>query len=543
MVDQSKNQLKENTLAINQSYELGGDGVIIIAIDSKEIIKINKKALDLLEYKDQQLIGTDISSLGIKGLDKDSQQIESQGTKQKYKFIGEYLQKNGDILYLEVNVQRVDNNYIIYRIHKISEECNYCYQKIKQNYLQKQYQYIHEESNLSNILAHMKDSKSLNDFCQQLLKILLLRTDLKYGFILLKDIFNNKGYIKNETNYKLSNKSYLLIKKLIDNNSPSIKESLNRILDEEFSESSFNYFIEVLEDEGKILGIIVVMDAKENYKEFIQEVLKSFSIFLTDGITKIKILQKEVEKNTLNKEIEIASKIQNSFIPKQTPQHDQLELSIYYNPAKEVGGDYFAFKQKQDKLNIFISDVMGKGIPAAIIVATIHSAFNILNRLEDNPSKILEHINNNLYHDLKNRPTFVSAFYGSFDFKESNFIYSNAAHNQPLLWSNQLQKIITLDKRGILCGIQKDYIYDSYQVKLSHGDILLFYTDGLIDIQNRANNRFTVSRLEQLLIENNQLSAEDIKEKLVEEIYNFSKGTPFPDDISLIICKFLGGDK
>ena len=535
IIDQHNKDLAEevNPLSNNQL----SNGVILVDKVSRKIIKINQRALNLLGYKDnQQLIGADIDILGIKGL-------EDQNAKQNYKFISEHLLKNGNISYLAVTIQRMNNNQIIYNIHELNEECNYCYQKMKERHLQEQYQYIHEENRLATIFANMKNSRDFNVFCQQLLKILLLRTGLKSGLIILNDIFNNQEYIKQEANYKLSNKSYQLIKNLIADKNNSIKDDLTKLLDDEFSESSPNYFIEVLEKHDKVLGVIVVGSSTSCYKEFIKEIIQSCSAYLTGAITKIKVLQEEIEKNTLNKEIEIASKIQNSFIPKQTPRHDKLELSIYYNPAKEVGGDYFAFKQNKENLNIFISDVMGKGIPAAIVVATIHSAFNILNRLAEAPSKVLEHINYNLYHDLKNRPTFVSAFYGSFDFKNNSFTYSNAAHNQPIIWSNQKKQIITLVKRGILCGIEQDYLYKSYKVELNYGDILLFYTDGLIDIQDRTGKRFTVNRLHQLLIDNNQLSAEDIKEKLVEEIYSFSDGTPFPDDVSLIICKFLGGDK
>ncbi|WP_018248903.1 PP2C family protein-serine/threonine phosphatase [Orenia marismortui] len=535
-----------NPLNNNHFCEFCQYALIIIDADSKEIVKVNQVALKLFEYEDDKgLVGHNLKSLGIRQIYEASKEINNQKNTKRYKFISDYTLADGDVLYLEVNLQQVsssNNSYIIYRISEISEQCQYCYQKMQQKYFEDQYQSIHEVNKLSTIFASMRDLEDFDKFSEQLLKTLLLRIDSTHGFIFLNNIFDDNSYIKKEFNYKLEGKSFRLIKRLIKSQGYFNREELDEILDKEFSETPFNFFVEVLRAEGKILGIIVVMDMKKDYSKFVKEVIQAFSIYLKGGITKIKILKEEIEKNKLDKEIEIASKIQNSFIPKQTPQLEDLELAIYYNPAKEVGGDYFAFKQTNDKLNLFISDVMGKGIPAAIIVATVHSALNILSRLDKSPSEVLKNINNNLYHDLKNSPTFVSAFYGSFDFVDKSFIYSNAAHNQPILWSKKEKKIINLAERGILCGVKEDYSYAKHRLKLNHGDILLIYTDGLIDIQNKLGERFTLNRLNQILIENNQLSAEDIKEKLVEEIYSFSEGIPFPDDISLIICKFLGGE-
>ncbi|MGE5605564.1 MAG: SpoIIE family protein phosphatase, partial [Bacteroidota bacterium] len=154
-----------------------------------------------------------------------------------------------------------------------------------------------------------------------------------------------------------------------------------------------------------------VMDVKVKVQKISYNALTCFLYYITDITDELK-LHEQKHQLEIEKEYEIAAQIQNSFLPSNIPGNDQIEIAIYSKPAKKVGGDYFGFHWEEKKLALLITDVMGKGLSAAIMVATIHSAFNILTKFSCNPSKIMRDLNNNLFKDLKDSPMFVSAFYG-----------------------------------------------------------------------------------------------------------------------------------
>lgn len=257
-------------------------------------------------------------------------------------------------------------------------------------------------------------------------------------------------------------------------------------------------------------------------------------------ITESLRIKEEKLKAEMKKKFDIAYKIQTSFIPDKNMEHPQIDIATYYEPAQLVGGDYFNFIQKDNKLGVIISDVMGKGITAALIVGNIHSSFHTMTKFDLCPIKMISNLNDILYNDLKDTVLFVTAFYGLFDFKNGIFEYTNAGHNPPIYWSAKENKIRLLDKSGILCGVQAEYKYSSSEVIINKDDIILFYTDGLVDIRNQREERYRLEHIEEIIIENKELSAYEIKEKIISAVNSFSSKCPGDDDISFVLCKIVG---
>jgi phosphoserine phosphatase RsbU/P len=260
------------------------------------------------------------------------------------------------------------------------------------------------------------------------------------------------------------------------------------------------------------------------------------------------------KKERQDRELEIASEIQLHLLPSKCPKIRGIELAASCRTANRVGGDYYDFipanydqnpnTQTEDQSDlpwsIVIGDVMGKGVPAGLIMTMARGMLRaeILNR--HSPARILEHLNRVMYADLENSNRFLTLFYSEYNPKTHILSYSNAAHNPPLLWKAQTKKIELLDAWGMLVGLEADSNYEEAQVKLSVGDAIMYYTDGLTDAMNPQGDRFDENNLHRSFewACNHFSSSKDIRDYLFDEVFQFvGMGKPHGDDMTLIILK------
>lgn len=219
------------------------------------------------------------------------------------------------------------------------------------------------------------------------------------------------------------------------------------------------------------------------------------------------------QKERLDRELEIASEIQIHLLPSQCPQVKGVALAAACKTANRVGGDYYDFiptntdrsrrTSERGDLNtatsvpwsIVIGDVMGKGVPAGLIMTMTRGMLRaeVLNR--HSPARILQHLNQVMHADLENSHRFVTLFYSEYDPKTRVLSYSNAAHNPPLLWQAATGTLERLDTWGMLIGLEADSEYEDAQIRLELGDTVLYYTDGLTDAVNQNGDRFDEENL------------------------------------------------
>src|SRR4028119_1079458 len=222
------------------------------------------------------------------------------------------------------------------------------------------------------------------------------------------------------------------------------------------------------------------------------------------------------KKERLDRELEIGAEIQLRLLPRQCPQIEGVELAAMCKTANRVGGDYYDFipanydqlrpngqdgkeaiddKKASVPWSLVIGDVMGKGVPAGLIMTMTRGMLRaeILNR--HSPARILEHLNRVMYADLENSHRFVTLFYSEYNPKTRILSYSNAAHNPPLLWQASTRSIKRLDTEGMLIGLEADSQYEDAQVELLPGDTIIYYTDGFTDASNQNGDRFDEENL------------------------------------------------
>lgn len=214
------------------------------------------------------------------------------------------------------------------------------------------------------------------------------------------------------------------------------------------------------------------------------------------------------KKERLDRELEIGAEIQLQLLPRQCPQIEGVELAAQCKTASRVGGDYYDFipanydqlrkktaLTESDRWSLAIGDVMGKGVPAGLIMTMLRGMLRAEVLNAHSPARILQHLNHVMYADLENSNRFVTLFYSEYDAKTRTLSYSNAAHNPPLLWQAATSTLKRLDTLGMLIGLDMDSKYHEAQIQLQPGDTIIYYTDGFTDAGNQNGERFDEENL------------------------------------------------
>lgn len=190
------------------------------------------------------------------------------------------------------------------------------------------------------------------------------------------------------------------------------------------------------------------------------------------------------------------------------------------------------------KIRIVIGDVVGKGIPAAMLMILTRGTFRSVSQTTDGPGKTLTAMNNALIGDLRALKSFVTVLCVDWDPKERTLTYANAGHHLPLVCRNG--KVLELPKaKGVMLGALPNQTYEEQTIQLDVNDFILLYTDGIIEAENSSGEQFQRERLIQTIEPLNDLPAEKIEEQIIKAIQDFTKGVPQKDDITLVILKIL----
>lgn len=259
------------------------------------------------------------------------------------------------------------------------------------------------------------------------------------------------------------------------------------------------------------------------------------------------------KKERLDRELEIGAEIQLQLLPRQCPQIDGIELAARCKTANRVGGDYYDFipanydqirkKPEQPDSNrwsLAIGDVMGKGVPAGLIMTMLRGMLRAEVLNAHSPARILQHLNHVMYADLENSNRFVTLFYSEYDAKTHTLSYSNAAHNPPLIWQAATGTIRRLDTLGMLIGLDMDSKYHEAQVQLQPGDTIIYYTDGFTDAANQSGERFNEENLERCFLWAccNCQSPQEILDYLFDQVQQFIGADRHnEDDMTLVVMQ------
>jgi phosphoserine phosphatase RsbU/P len=246
-----------------------------------------------------------------------------------------------------------------------------------------------------------------------------------------------------------------------------------------------------------------------------------------------------LENNSILKELEIAKQIQLSLLPPSPPPMQGIDCAGRCVSATHIGGDYYDIFLNGDEVEIVIADVSGHSVGAALIMVETRSVLRAQLETLHSPSQILATLNDLLHDDLSRAELFITMSYLSYHTKTRCLRYTNAGHPPPLLYRASAGTFQELDTEGLIIGVKKEVEFEERSLGVEHGDLLLLYTDGVIEAEGPSGAMFGTRRLQGIVAKECGKPANEIISAILAAVRAFSCAAAFKDDISMLVLKFL----
>jgi len=255
----------------------------------------------------------------------------------------------------------------------------------------------------------------------------------------------------------------------------------------------------------------------------------------------LKLKEANKAKERIDHELSIAKNIQMEMLPKTYPPYpERSDIDIYGSlvPAREVGGDLFDYFLRDEKLFFCIGDVSGKGVPAALLMAVIHTLFRSASAHENNPARILQSINETSCQGNESH-MFVTLFLGVLDLPTGHLRYCNAGHDAPIIMGPTVTPLPV--KANLPIGLFDDFNYEMQQTVLMPNSTMFLYTDGLTEAKNSQRKQFGLQRVQELLTRCTQEKKmpREIIETTIQEVHAFVMGAEPSDDLTLLAIHYM----
>jgi serine phosphatase RsbU (regulator of sigma subunit) len=245
--------------------------------------------------------------------------------------------------------------------------------------------------------------------------------------------------------------------------------------------------------------------------------------------------QLRVMRQSIEQELRLARSIQQASLPKEVPQLEGWQITPYYQPAREVGGDFYDFHLLSgSRLGLVVGDATGKGVPAALVMSTTCGMLRLAAQsYSSSPGEMLQRVNEALFPYIPAN-MFVTCFYAILEPESGSLSYANAGHDLPCLWHGGDAE--ELRARGMPLGLMPGMSYEQKEMVLDAGDSTLFYSDGLVEAHDPKGEMFGFPRLRELVAKHGEEGS--LEEALLEELYSFvGEGWEQEDDITLLALR------
>jgi len=294
-----------------------------------------------------------------------------------------------------------------------------------------------------------------------------------------------------------------------------------------------------IEINGRVIGVFnVESDLLNAYDYNDLSLMSAFAASAAVSIERAKLHEQLVAGQKIQQQLSIARQIQISFLPKTSLDIPGYDISGENIPSEEIGGDYYDFINIVDhQIGIAIGDVSGKGIPAAILMASFRAS--LIAEIRNNYSirTICQKVNQLLYESMESG-NFVTAVYGVLDAKNHIFTFANCGHNLPLLIRKN-GDIEYLREGGPVLGVALDAKFEDRPLYIELGDIIILYTDGVIEVFNDKGEEYGDARLIKIIKQNQKKSTKEIRDLIYNDVKSFASESHSFDDFTMIVLKRL----
>jgi predicted ester cyclase len=247
--------------------------------------------------------------------------------------------------------------------------------------------------------------------------------------------------------------------------------------------------------------------------------------------------QEKIERERFEQELLVARRIQQASLPREVPAIEDWQISPFYKPAREVGGDFYDFHLlSEGRLGVVVGDATGKGVPAALVMSTTCGMLQLAAQSlhSSSPGEVLSRVNEALLARIPSN-MFVTCFYAILEPENGRLNYANAGHDLPYLWHAGAAQ--ELRARGMPLGLMPGMHYEQKERVLQKDDSVLLYTDGLVEAHDPKGEMFGFPRLQALVSEHAE-EERSLEEMLLEELYSFvGEGWEQEDDITLVTLR------
>ena len=288
-----------------------------------------------------------------------------------------------------------------------------------------------------------------------------------------------------------------------------------------------------------VLGVMLVEESalasrlREKRVEIITGIAQQAALAIQNDLLK----QEMAEREQLERELQLAHEIQQTFMPDQVPRLNDWELAFTWRAARQVAGDFYDFFELPGgRLGLVIADVADKGMPAALFMALTRALLRAAALEDESPSDVLARVNELLLPDAQHG-MFVTVVYAVLSLETGELAYSVAGHNLPLLWRFRTQQVEQFNSGGMALGVLEEIDFEDRVACLEAGDQVIFYTDGITEAFSSENKAFGEERLQMTIRANGDGSAQVMLEAIVDSVAAFVGDQLPSDDITLMVLR------
>jgi sigma-B regulation protein RsbU (phosphoserine phosphatase) len=287
---------------------------------------------------------------------------------------------------------------------------------------------------------------------------------------------------------------------------------------------------------GHTVGVLrVYTGTPHRFAQFDLELLRAVAAQAAAAVVHSRLFRELREAEDYDRQIKYAAQVQRRMLPRESPVHARITFGHVYEPSLEVGGDFLDFLDlPHGNVGVAIADVVGKGLPSALMMASVRATLRAHARSIFDINEIIALVNQHMCRET-NAAEFASLCYGVFAPDGSRFTYCNAGHPPPLLLRGDA--LISLDVNGPVIGVWPHQTYSKGVVELRSGDLFVFYTDGVPDAFNYQDEQYGSERLAESILRHRTAAAPMIASQLLWDVRRFAGLSRQTDDISLVVAK------
>ncbi len=300
--------------------------------------------------------------------------------------------------------------------------------------------------------------------------------------------------------------------------------------------------VPIMVQEKQLGSLVLLQEVAEAFNREMVEIIITFVNQASISIENAKLIREAIETERYKEELKIAKNVQKSLLPQKLIHNDSFDVLAYSMAADEVGGDYYDLVEPtKGVFSLIIGDVSGKGTSAAFNMAQMKGIFHSLVLQKGSPKDFMQKANKALSGCLE-KSSFITAIYFEINTKARSIAFSRAGHCPPIFYSAQSKTTSFLECNGLGLGILRNSDFNQYveekKITYSPGDILLLYTDGIVEAKNATGLQFGAENLKNSLLTHLDKPLDQLRDGMISDLITFLDGVTLDDDYTLTLVKF-----